>query len=227
MNYRTKQICQSKKANFLRRDKMKTRLMNCFLVCCLISLQACKADQNVSSNSSERSIDRYGVDSVKYEKFDIGDTSFLKKCIVFWKQYTLVVYERQLNDSIPEQYSNMFNQLPILSGVLFYLNDSLIAKDAFSFKQVKATNFKGEKKIFLDNKISTMNIVVLNENPILEISSFGGCNSCNESVSYYSFSGDLLSFWYGNKDSVVAKYSIRPTINDEIRRSKHFMDFYF
>ena len=191
----------------------------------LFFLISCTSNQNkdVTPNSDKTvylsDTIKNGFDSTTTEDEKIDSITYVHSLILYTGKYRIVITETRINDSIHFDYSNIFNQIPLKNHVYFYEANKLISETEISFIRVTAKNYFNKSIDYLDNKISQINLVKTSNKFLILISGYGGCNSCNESTIYFSLSGDLIYFWYGNKNEIVEE-----SISDKITSIKEIED---
>jgi len=144
------------------------------------------------------------IDKIREYKINSNEYNF--KLTIERDNFKIELNEIRKNDSIYYTYTNCFNQIPISNKIVFYKNNKVIRVTSIPYNKVKAKNYLFKEIKFLDNKISDMSLVKCKKNYFICIEGSGGCNSCNESISFYTLNGDLAYFWYGNKNHIVKKF---------------------
>jgi len=147
-----------------------------------------------------------GFDSTFSKDKKIDLVTYIHGLTLYFKKYKIEVIETRMNDSIYFEYSNVFNQIPLQNHVYFYSDNKLISETIIPFKKVSAGNYLKKQIEYLDNKISQINLLKTKDTFLISIAGYGGCNSCNESTIYFSLTGDIIYFWYGNKNKIIKNF---------------------
>lgn len=179
-----------------------------FLIGCTAKDQ--ESDFNTAKHSNVGAQIVADFDSTFTEDKKIDSIVYVHSFLAYKGPYKVVVTEKRIDDSVHFVSANIFNQIPIANSISFYKDNKLLSSTKIPFNIALGKNYKQQDIRYLDNKISQIALHTLHGELLFSLTGYGGCNSCNESSASYSFTGDLIYFWYGNKLSVVKEIKNPP-----------------
>jgi hypothetical protein len=108
-----------------------------------------------------------------------------------YKSYTLRIETIYLKDSVSYEERHLFRPIVVDQYLIFLKNGKTLAKKSNLSEKIYQKASNGHKILMLSNVYYSAYIVFGKYKTVFAIAGFGGCNSCSETLKFYTLSGDL------------------------------------
>jgi hypothetical protein len=120
-----------------------------------------------------------------------SNTKFKSTDSLVYKSYTLRVETTYLKDSVSSEERHLFKPV-VVSQRLIFLKDGKIAKIKSNLsKKIYQKVRNGHKILMLSSVYYNAYVVTGKYKTAFAVGGSGGCNSCSETLDFYTLSGDI------------------------------------
>ena len=118
------------------------------------------------------------------------NATFKAKDSIIYKMYTLRIETTYLKDSVSSDERHLFNPVVIGQHLIFLKYGKIVNVKANLSRKIYQKLQSGHKIPMLSNVYSKAYIVIGKYKTAFAVDYYGGCNSCSETLDFYTLSGN-------------------------------------